>query len=105
MAKSFEGDFSLALLVTLVVSFHLLLHDLCIAFIPALLMLSRTSRASWDARKFFLYGSLVSFFLVGTMLVSVGSKNLSLLFVPLATLIIAGHLFRSVPRNDQTGVI
>ena len=108
-AQSFERDLSLALLVTLVVSFHLLLHDLCLALVPVLLLLSRASGAAWDARKLFLYGSIASFFAAGVVMTSAGSSSYSLFLIPLVSLIAAVHLYRTpwfgAAKSDAYGQI
>jgi hypothetical protein len=75
----FDLEFSLAVVVTLLVSYHLLLHDLSILALPAFLVLSRlhAQESVWSARRIFIVGSLLLFFLTQSAMISLGLRQYS----------------------------
>jgi hypothetical protein len=75
----FDLEFSLAVVVTLLVSYHLLLHDLSVLALPAFLVLSRlhAQDSVWSARRIFTMITLLLFFLTQSAMISLGLRQYS----------------------------
>jgi hypothetical protein len=75
----FDLEFSLAVVVTLLVSYHLLLHDLSVLALPAFLVLSRlhAQDSVWSARRIFTVITLLLFFLTQSAMISLGLRQYS----------------------------
>jgi Glycosyltransferase family 87 len=73
----FDLEFSLAVVVTLLVSYHLLIHDLSILALPAFLVLNRlhTQDSVWSARRMFTMITLLLFFLIQSAMISLGLRQ------------------------------
>jgi len=79
----FDLEFSLAVVVTLLVSYHLLLHDLSILALPAFLVLNRlhAQDSVWSARRIFTMITLLLFFLTQSAMISLGLRQYGVLCV------------------------
>jgi Glycosyltransferase family 87 len=75
----FDLEFSLAVVVTLLVSYHLLLHDLSILALPAFLVLNslHTQDIVQSTRRIFTMVTLLLFFLAQTVMISLGLRQYS----------------------------
>jgi len=75
----FDLEFSLAVVVTLLVSYHLLLHDLSVLALPAFLVLSRIHAQDfvWSARRIFTIITVLLFFLTQSAMISLGLRQYS----------------------------
>jgi hypothetical protein len=102
-ASAFDLGFSLALVVALVVSYHLQLHDFCLLLLPAVLVLKHVmsggvrSRSMWLA----LLALVTIFFSSPLYLLLMGQGRLHLLFWPI--LLLGFLITRELSRLNETG--
>jgi Glycosyltransferase family 87 len=100
-SDAFELSFALASLLTLIFSFHLLLHDMCLAILPVLILLKSLPAKCPIEAKYLLYGSLISFVVIVAVLVAGDFRHYCLLFVPLAGIAISNWLLGSSARVES----
>jgi len=89
--SSFDLSFSLMLVATLLVSFHLLLHDLSLLILPAFLFLNflHIHRTSWATSKILRVTPFVLLFLTILIMQSFHQRNFSLAAVAVACFALA----------------
>lgn len=87
-AKTFDLGFSLAMVTSILVSYHLLLHDLSLLLIPFILMLGRLAKgeAFTGRRGLVLCGVVVLFYLSPLYLLLMRHGLMYLLFWPILAL-------------------
>lgn len=82
--RAFELSFALMLLIGLLVSYHLYIHDLVLIGLPILLVLSyfETSPLPRSPRRLIFTGSALLLFVIAVVLFNTGSRQFHLLFWP-----------------------
>ena len=105
-AKTFDLGFSLALVVSVLASYHLQLHDLSLLLIPFILVLNRVLKGEIcrGRRKLFMYGVIVLFYLSPLYLFLMRSGLTYLLFWPILAffLMLSWELVYPASGNEPT---
>ncbi len=89
-AKTFDLGFSLAMVVSILVSYHLQLHDLSLLLIPFILVLRRLLKGEIGAgrRRLAMYGVIVLFYLSPFYLLLMRRGLMYLLFWPILAFLV-----------------
>jgi alpha-1,2-mannosyltransferase len=106
-AKKFDLGFSLAMVTSILVSYHLLLHDLSLLLIPFILMLSRLAQgeAFTGRRGLLLCGVVLLFYLSPLYLLLMRHGLMYLLFWPILALflMLSWELVHPAKGRDPAG--
>jgi hypothetical protein len=102
--RTFELKFALAILITILTSYYLFLHDLSPLILPAFLVLNRFSTMGerWRPRKLSLASPLILLFPLELGLSSLGLKQFSVLFPLLVAFTIAVSMEVSRETMEST---
>jgi len=101
-AEAFDLDFSISMAVTLLVSFHLLLHDLSLLILPVFLALNflRVCSLTWSRGGIWVIGTVLALFVVLFSLQIAGAKE----FAPAGLIVLAFALGLAALLRAGTGV-